>query len=82
MRFGALLRQHRLRVLLETLREFARARGLDAGNLSRIERSIVLPSPGHARELLEIYGVRDSEWEEMMEAYLQEKLHEIRLVLE
>lgn len=83
MKFGRQLREYRLSGgRPETLRVFAKARGLDAGNLSRIERGIVLPSPGHARELQEIYGVGDPEWEEMMDAYLQEKLHEIRQVLE
>ncbi len=39
-----------------TLREFARTKELDAGNLSRIERSRVLPSASLARFILFTYG--------------------------
>lgn len=82
MKFGALLREHRLRVLGETLREFARSQGFEAGNLSRVERGLVLPSPGYARDLLDRYRTWDDGRGEMVEAYLQEKLQEMRQVFE
>ncbi len=73
MTFGRHLRAKRIEQSW-TLREFAKARGLDAGNLSRVERSIVLPSARLCRKLLQLYGFRflTAEWYEAVEAYLEE----------
>ncbi len=67
--FGHYLKKHRLEVLRETLREFSRRTGRDAGNLSRVERSKVLPAVPMAGALLRLYhtpiyhdGLRRKAW--------------------
>lgn len=79
MKFGAHLKAKRIEQSW-TLREFAKARGLDAGNLSRIERSLVLPGPRIARKLLQTYGFifLTSEWRQATDAYCRGVSREAR----
>lgn len=79
--FGRQLQQQRLDRQW-TLRQFARAQGLDAANLSRIERSLVLPSPPYAWKLLRIYGLGRTARRVAVKTYLAEKARETQALLE
>ena len=72
MKFGEYLKRQRIKVLGETLREFCRARELDPGNLSRIERGRTFPSVAQARYLLEQYGIAEDSTEAVV-VYLREQ---------
>ena len=63
-----------------TLREFGRAHHLDAGNLSRVERSKVLPSAPMAMILLYTYGFQrtSKRWTPVVNAYCRELVAEAR----
>ena len=78
-KFGACLKARRIEDGW-TLREFARAQKLDAGNLSRIERSKVLPFPPLARTLLETYGFQrlGKAWRFAVNAYCRDLVVEAR----
>jgi transcriptional regulator with XRE-family HTH domain len=52
-RFGEFFKQRRIALEL-TLREFCRRNGLDAGNISRLERGLLTPPQG--RDALEHYA--------------------------
>lgn len=67
-----------------TLREFARAKDLDAGNLSRVERSRVLPSVPTAKRLLLVYGFkpRSEPWQYAVDTYCRETTSEDRMEFE
>ncbi len=67
-----------------TLREFARTNELDAGNLSRIERSKVLPEAPLAMTLLLTYGFErmGKDWKRAVNAYCSELVTEARSKLE
>lgn len=73
MKFGRHLRAKRLERGF-TLRRFCRANAGDAGNLSRIERSLVLPSAHMAGYLMRVYGFEQDtqDYEAAQEAYLAE----------
>jgi transcriptional regulator with XRE-family HTH domain len=53
MRFGEFFKSRRI-ALRKTLRQFCRENGLDAGNISRLERGLLQPPQG--RETLESYA--------------------------
>lgn len=67
-----------------TLREFARANELDAGNLSRTERSRVLPTAPTAKRLLRVYAFQPltKPWKRAIDAYCREVAAEARDELE
>ena len=67
-----------------TLREFARSHRIDAGNLSRIERSKVLPSAPMALYWLRTYGFErmGQPWQRAVNAYCKELVAEARSELE
>lgn len=67
-----------------TLREFARANELDAGNLSRIERSRVVPTAPTAKRLLCMYGFQPltKSWKRAVDSYCRELTIEARSELE
>ncbi len=83
MKFGSHLRAKRLESST-TLREFSRAHRLDAGNLSRIERSKVLPSAPLAMSLLCTYGFKrmGKGWNAAVNAYCSELVAEARSELD
>ncbi len=68
----------------KTLREFARSHQLDAGNLSRIELSRVLPEAPLAMILLHTYGFErmGQPWQRAVNAYCRELVIEARSKLE
>ena len=72
MKFGEYLKHRRIEVLRETLREFCRARGLDAGNLSRIERGVSFPRARLAKALCREYGIPENSTEAPV-VYLREQ---------
>ena len=78
MKFGRYLQAQRIGVLRETLREFCRARGLDAGNLSRIERGLVFPRARLAKALCREYGIPENSTE-ASEVYLREQTERARI---
>lgn len=53
VRFGEFFKKRRI-ALRKTLRQFCRDNGLDAGNISRLERGLLQPPQG--RETLEAYA--------------------------
>jgi transcriptional regulator with XRE-family HTH domain len=53
MTFGELFKKRRI-MLKKTLRQFCRENGLDSGNTSKIERSVI--GPPQNKELLERYA--------------------------
>lgn len=80
MRFGSYLRHYRLDVSGVTLREFARHNAKHAGNLSRIERSLILPGAVKACELMESYGIEQGSplWEHAWKAYCLELIEHVK----
>ncbi len=83
MKFGSHLRAKRLESHT-TLREFARTKELDAGNLSRIERSKVLPEAPLTLFLLYTYGFKrgGKGWKAAVNAYCRDLVADARSELD